>query len=355
MGKISAADKMRMQTLREQGLGAKAIVKAYPEKQWKLDTVKRICRRIDVTGSAVDRRAGSGRPKTVRTAAKIDDVRELLCSQEGQSGTHLSTRQVAAELNISQTSVIRIAKKDLRLKSFRRVPAQIINDATRQKRLLRATALLRRLTPRDTKTVFFTDEKAFYLNTPVCQQNNRVWSEGKKADVRPDRLLDQREKFSQHVMVSAGVCWGGKGRLHFVDDKAKVNADYYLGRLLPELIADCRQLLPAGFIFQQDGAPAHTARVTQDWLTANCHFINKNEWPPNSPDLNPLDYHVWGAMLEKYHKLQPKPKTIDELKVVLQTIWRELPQAPIDKAVASFTKRLTACVAANGGHFEHVQ
>ena len=46
MGKISAADKMRMQTLRdlrEQGLGAKAIVKAYPEKQWKLDTVKRIC------------------------------------------------------------------------------------------------------------------------------------------------------------------------------------------------------------------------------------------------------------------------------------------------------------------------
>ena len=56
-----------------------------------------------------------------------------------------------------------------------------------------------------------------------------------------------------------------------------------------------------------------------------------------------------------YHKLQPKPKTIDELKVVLQTIWRELPQTPIDKAVASFTKCLTACVAANGGHFEHVQ
>ena len=62
--------------------------------------------------------------------------------------------------------------------------------------------------------------------------------------------------------------------------------------------------------------------MTQDWLTTNCHFINKNKWPPNSPDLNPLDYHVWGVMLEKYHKLQPKPKTIDELKVVLQTIWR---------------------------------
>ena len=39
MGKMSAADncdKMRLQTLHEYGLGVKSIVKAYPEKQWKL-------------------------------------------------------------------------------------------------------------------------------------------------------------------------------------------------------------------------------------------------------------------------------------------------------------------------------
>jgi len=55
-------------------------------------------------------------------------------------------------------------------------------------------------------------------------------------------------------------------------------------------------------------------------LQANCPgFTEKNEWPPNSPDLNPLDYHVRGAMLEKYHRLQVKPKTIDELKVALQS------------------------------------
>jgi len=33
---------------------------------------------------------------------------------------------------------------------------------------------------------------------------------------------------------------------------------------------------------------------------------------------NPLDYHVWGAMLERYKTFQPKPNTIDELKKVLQ-------------------------------------
>jgi len=35
-----------------------------------------------------------------------------------------------------------------------------------------------------------------------------------------------------------------------------------------------------GFIFQQDGAPAHPARVTQDWLQVNCPgFIEKNHGP----------------------------------------------------------------------------
>jgi len=67
-------------------------------------------------------------------------------------------------------------------------------------------------------------------------------------------------------------------------------------------VADCNKLLPGGFISQQNGAP-HTARLTQTWIAANCpQFISKDEWPPNSQDLNPLDYHVWGAMLDLYQK-----------------------------------------------------
>ena len=61
------------------------------------------------------------------------------------------------------------------------------------------------------------------------------------------------------------------------------------------------------------------------------------------------------AMLEEYHKLQLMRQSIDELKLALHTIWEELPQEHINKAVANITKQLTACVAANGGHFEHLQ
>ena len=59
----------------------------------------------------------------------------------------------------------------------------------------------------------------------------------------------------------------------------------------------------------------------------------------------------------KYLKLKPKLKTIDELKGTLQTIWEELPQEHIDKAVANFTKHLNGymAVAANSGHSKHLQ
>ena len=43
MGKVSFEDKLRIQTLREQRLGAKSIVAAYPDKGWSVRTVNKIC------------------------------------------------------------------------------------------------------------------------------------------------------------------------------------------------------------------------------------------------------------------------------------------------------------------------
>jgi len=82
-----------------------------------------------------------------------------------------------------------------------------------------------------------------------------------------------------------------------VDEKAKVNAIYYVTKLLPNLIKDCRHLLSENFIFQQDGAPAHAAAFVQDWIKTKCPGFTGKKWRPNSPDLSPLDYHVWGMML----------------------------------------------------------
>ncbi len=157
-------------------------------------------------------------------------------------------------------------------------------------------------------------------------------------------------------MVSARVSYAGKGRLHFVDEKAKINAQYYVTKLLPKLIEDGEKLLPGNFIFQQDGAPAHTSNLAQDWLALHCpEFIKKDEWPPNSPDLNPLDFHVWGAMLQKNQEFTPKPTTKQEMMAVLEQIWDDLQQQSIQKAILSFRKRLQKCIGAEGGHIEQTR
>jgi len=90
-------------------------------------------------------------------------------------------------------------------------------------------------------------------------------------------------------------------------------------------------------------------------------FIDKDSWPPNSPDLNPLEPRLrrmgigelcWSI---NFGELNSKLQNVDlsELKVALQAIWNDLSDETIRRSVMSFHKRLTTCVKAQGGHFEH--
>ena len=134
-----------------------------------------------------------------------------------------------------------------------------------------------------------------------------------------------------YVMVSAGVCFDWKERLHFFPDKTKVNAKLYVETLLPEQIQECRSVLPSGFIFQQDGVPAHMTKLAKTGLlpTAVNSLVKMNGLQTR------LTCHVCGAMLERYNSFQPKPENIDELRKVLQSIWDQLPQHSIKKVILS--------------------
>jgi hypothetical protein len=106
------------------------------------------------------------------------------------------------------------------------------------------------------------------------------------------------------------------------------------------------------FTFQQDGAPAHRARETVELLCNETpDFIPPTLWPPNSPDLNPVDYEVWSVMQERVYRT--KVRDIEDLRHRIVQVWDELDQRVIDASVKQWRTRLRACVAANGGHFEH--
>jgi len=57
-----------------------------------------------------------------------------------------------------------------------------------------------------------------------------------------------------------------------------------------------------------------------------------------------LDFHVWGAMLLAYNRVNPKPHNIAEPKKMLKDIWVKLPIDSIRRSVLDVQKRLQACV-----------
>jgi len=49
-----------------------------------------------------------------------------------------------------------------------------------------------------------------------------------------------------------------------------------------------------------------------------------NLWPPNSPDLNPVDYKIWSLLQEQVYKTSIKD--VDELRRRIADKWDKLDQ-----------------------------
>ena len=64
----------------------------------------------------------------------------------------------------------------------------------------------------------------------------------------------------------------------------------------------------------------------------------------NSPDLNPVDYRIWGLMQQRLYKM-PVRDTIDLKKRLVDTL-ASIPQCVVDEVVDQWTARLRACVKA---------
>ena len=73
---------------------------------------------------------------------------------------------------------------------------------------------------------------------------------------------------------------------------------------------------------------------------------------PNSGDLNPVDYKIWGIMQQRVYEMQNH--NVDQPKRRLVDVWSGLQQSVVDAAVSEWRKRLQTCVRAKGGHFEHL-
>ncbi len=94
----------------------------------------------------------------------------------------------------------------------------------------------------------------------------------------------------------------------------------------------------ADFIFQQDLAPAHTAKSTNSWL--NYHGVGKLTRP--EPHRDP----VWYCQ-EENEKQETKKKQ-DELKATVKETWASIPPQQCHKLITSMPRQIVAVIKEKG-------
>lgn len=329
-------------------------------------TVRYAIERFEETGTNEDRQ-GRGPKITARTQRNVQRAKGMI--QRNPTTRANSTRKLAKKLRTSPSSVWRMLREDLGLKPFKYQKRQTLTEAAKKKRLDRSRALLERFSRNKHRRIVFSDEKLFDIEQVCCflmfssllkvfnHQNDRIWSDDAP---EPDQRVVERAQKPGSVMVWGAIHATGKPPLVFVEAGVKIDQEVYSDMLREHFFPWAADHLgDRGWCFQQDGAPSHKAFTVQEMLAEECpEFIKVDphwrtptgEWPPNSPDLNPMDYSVW-SILEAKACAKPH-STVESLKRALVKAWDEISVETLAKIVDNFPKRLRACVAAEGGHFE---
>ena len=114
-----------------------------------------------------------------------------------------------------------------------------MNSTCCKRRAERAGKLIQHFSIHSLPQLVFQGEKHFSLKVPSNRQNNRVYFNGPKEDVEPERLYSEGNKSLKKVMVSAVmITWKGVSQPFFIGGNGiKVNRASNLIGLQNRLIA----------------------------------------------------------------------------------------------------------------------
>lgn len=335
-----------------------AVVHAAEQHNWDLDRaaavtgrsrafVKHWVQRFHDTRT-VDDRPRSGRPRLISAA-----VREAACTlvAEQQSvpaaAAQLRSQQLL-QADISNKTVLRAVKMDMELQHVQQVP--ILSASSRKKRM----AFCRQ--QHDPTRLMAIDSTYFTLGT--VQRGRRHWVRKGQAVVagRPNR--------SQQLHVYAGISVHGKTSLIRVTGTTGHRKRYYSTRgqlsgvgaqefqevLSNELVPQASSIFAAARVKRwailMDNAPAHTAKSTKQLITRDGIPVVEG-WPPNSPDINPIE-NAWAWCKRRVYAQHHN--SLEELWVAVQAAWEALPLSMCKALMTSLDARKQRCLERDGGY-----
>lgn len=326
---------------------ARLFNQQHPDRSIASQTVSRLVQKFKSTGSVQNK-------EKTRTERSERDERDSSIIEEFRSNPHATSRAVARQLSISQSTVLKALHKN-KYHPYRMKMLQQCHGADFVRRLNMCRRFKEEIDRNldYVKNTCFSDESMFTLDGQVNRQNFRYWSQ-----TNPEWFDGRRAQGSPKVNVWCGI-WDNIiiGPFFF---EGNIDGEAYLTMLrdqvLPSMVERKRHLPE---IFQQDGAPAHYKREVRQFLndTFNSHWIGRGsdyfEWAPRSPDLTPLDFFLWGVLKSRVYK--SRPSSIEELKQRIEAECRALEQSDaLENVRRNFIERMDLCIDCEGHHIEQL-
>lgn len=202
-------------------------------------------------------------------------------------------------------------------------------------------------TVEDWKRVVWSDE----TKVNRLGSDGRVWVWKKAGEGLNDRLVEETTKFGGGSLMMWGcMFWEGPGYACKID--GKMDADLYVSILEEDLQ---KSLGYYGFgvediIFQQDNDPKHKSKKATNWFSD--HGMEVMVWPPQSPDLNPIE-HLWTYLKTKLGEYERPPAGIEELWKRAEKEWDAIPPAVCQNLIESMPRRVQAVLKAKGAYTKY--
>ncbi len=99
--------------------------------------------------------------------------------------------------------------------------------------------------------------------------------------------------------------------------------------------------------FQQDNAPCHKAQIISDWFLEHDNEFTLLKWPPQSPDLNPIE-HLWDVVEREIHIMDVQPTNLQQLRDAIMSIWNKISEECFQHLVESMPRRIKEVLKAKG-------
>lgn len=232
---------------------------------------------------------------------------------------------------------------------------QRLNENDKASRLIFCREMLARLDqdPNLFSKILWTDETTFCTSGSPNRKNLHFW-----ADENPHKILETKRSGRRSLSLWCGILRNKIiGPIFFQNTLTGASYLEMLQQIENHLDAVLPLIEANQIIWQQDGAPPHNVAEVTEYINRNYPlWIGRNGpilWPPNSPDLTPLDTFLWGTLKNKiYFKASENIDQLQErITYEINKINNENP-AWIIKAIDKLKIGYQKCIEANGGHYE---